>query len=156
MRTDQTVAGYIFRKNSFDFKPELLLIEHRKLGLWLPVGGHIDGNEIPPEAMIREAREEVGLSIKLLSVPSEYHTLNEVCQYANPLHSNIHKVGDHNHYCQFYICEAPGDQIVKANKKEISGSRWISYLNLNSFVEKNNLAYLAFKRYEEIKTKHYK
>ncbi|MCX6746733.1 MAG: NUDIX hydrolase [Candidatus Pacearchaeota archaeon] len=155
MKTDLTVAGYIFRKNSLDFKPELLLIKHKKLRLWLPVGGHIKANknETPPEAMIREAREEVGLDIILLAYTSEYCTLSEVSKCAIPFYSNIHNVGDHDHYCQFYICEA-GDQIVKLNKREISYSKWFSKRKLGDapfVIDNNNLAYLAFKKYEEIK-----
>ncbi|MCR4280214.1 MAG: hypothetical protein NUV82_02175 [Candidatus Komeilibacteria bacterium] len=41
MKTDLVVAGYIFHQN------KVLLVHHTKLGLWLPVGGHIDANETP-------------------------------------------------------------------------------------------------------------
>ena len=54
MKTDLVVGGYIFHNN------KLLLIHHNKLDLWLPVGGHIDPNEIPDDAIKREAQEEVG------------------------------------------------------------------------------------------------
>jgi 8-oxo-dGTP pyrophosphatase MutT (NUDIX family) len=150
---DLTVAGYIFRINSLDSKPELLLIKHKKLGLWLPVGGHMEGSEIPEEAMIREAREEVGLDIILLMDSSRHQTINELKKCASPFYSNIHNVGDHNHYCQFYICEA-GDQIVRINKREISDSAWFSGRNLGYAgfgIDDNNLAYLAFEKYEEAK-----
>ncbi len=43
-----------------------LLINHRKLGRWVPPGGKIDPNEIPDEAAIRECKEETGLDIILL------------------------------------------------------------------------------------------
>ena len=43
MKTDLTVAGYILNNN------KTLLIYHKKIGLWLPVGGHIEENETPVE-----------------------------------------------------------------------------------------------------------
>jgi len=38
-----------------------LLTEHRKLGRWLQLGGHCDGESDPLAAALREAREESGL-----------------------------------------------------------------------------------------------
>jgi 8-oxo-dGTP diphosphatase len=40
----------------------LLLGDHRKSGLWLPPGGHVEDGEDPREAVTREAREELGIS----------------------------------------------------------------------------------------------
>jgi 8-oxo-dGTP diphosphatase len=39
----------------------LMLGDHRKSGLWLPPGGHVEDGEDPRRAVIREAREELGL-----------------------------------------------------------------------------------------------
>jgi 8-oxo-dGTP pyrophosphatase MutT (NUDIX family) len=43
------------------------LHEHDRLGMWLPPGGHIDRDELPHEAAIRECREETGLDVDLIA-----------------------------------------------------------------------------------------
>ena len=45
---------------------KVLLIHHRKLKKWLPLGGHIELDEDPEIAAIRESEEESGLQIQLI------------------------------------------------------------------------------------------
>lgn len=45
---------------------KVLLLKHPKLQKWLPPGGHLEPNEIPPECAIREAFEETGLHVELI------------------------------------------------------------------------------------------
>ena len=40
----------------------VLLVHHRRLGTWLPVGGELEADETPLEAARRELLEETGLS----------------------------------------------------------------------------------------------
>ena len=47
------------------YNNKMLLHMHKKLGLWLPVGGHIDRDELPEEAALREAKEESGLDVEI-------------------------------------------------------------------------------------------
>ncbi len=44
----------------------VLLHRHRKLGMWLPPGGHIEENELPDDAAVREVFEETGLRVELV------------------------------------------------------------------------------------------
>ncbi|MBS0628962.1 MAG: NUDIX domain-containing protein [Verrucomicrobia bacterium] len=46
---------------------KFLLLLHPKLKKWLPPGGHIEKNETPPEAALREVREETGLEVEFLT-----------------------------------------------------------------------------------------
>jgi 8-oxo-dGTP pyrophosphatase MutT (NUDIX family) len=56
---DFTVAVFvIWHKN-------VLLHRHRKLGIWVPPGGHIEPDELPEQAAIRETLEESGVAIDL-------------------------------------------------------------------------------------------
>lgn len=41
----------------------VLLLKHKRLGLWLQPGGHVDPGEAPWDAALREANEETGLAV---------------------------------------------------------------------------------------------
>lgn len=45
----------------------VLLTHHRKLGRWLQLGGHSDGDPEPLRVAVREAEEESGLTVEPLS-----------------------------------------------------------------------------------------
>jgi 8-oxo-dGTP pyrophosphatase MutT (NUDIX family) len=44
----------------------VLMHYHRKLGKWLPPGGHIEDNELPDDAALREVLEETGVRVRLV------------------------------------------------------------------------------------------
>ena len=45
---------------------KMLLVYHKKFNKWMQPGGHIEGNENPLEAAVRETFEETGLNIDFL------------------------------------------------------------------------------------------
>lgn len=45
---------------------KLLLVKHKEYNKWLQPGGHIENNETPEEAAIREVYEETGIKITLI------------------------------------------------------------------------------------------
>ena len=75
-----------------------LLHLHRSLKMWLPPGGHIDRDELPHIAAIREVKEETGLDVNLIhemptiqsenaqEIPGPRHLLLE---NINPYHQHI-------------------------------------------------------------------
>src|SRR5258708_747044 len=58
-KIDFTVGVYIV------YQDKVLLRMHEKYHIWLPPGGHIELDEDPNEAAIREVKEEVGLDVEL-------------------------------------------------------------------------------------------
>ncbi len=59
-KIDFTVAIFVVHEG------KVLLIHHRNLNKWLPLGGHIELDEDPETAALREAKEESGLEVELL------------------------------------------------------------------------------------------
>src|SRR5438445_7485276 len=59
-KIDFTVAIFVVQNS------KVLLIHHRKLEKWLPLGGHIELDEDPEQAALREVKEESGLEVELL------------------------------------------------------------------------------------------
>ena len=59
-KIDFTVAIFVVHDG------KVLLIHHRMLDKWLPLGGHIELDEDPEQATLREAKEESGLDVELL------------------------------------------------------------------------------------------
>ncbi|WP_276272153.1 NUDIX hydrolase [Haloarcula litorea] len=77
------------------------LHEHDKLGMWLPAGGHVDRDELPHEAALRETREELGLDVDLVA-PRERVESETVRSIPQPQHFllediNVHENGDVGH-----------------------------------------------------------
>lgn len=60
---DFTVAVFVVHEN------RVLLHYHAKLARWLPPGGHIEPNELPDDAAIREVWEETGVRAQLACRP---------------------------------------------------------------------------------------
>ena len=56
-----TATGFVVDSNA------ILLHWHPKVLAWLPPGGHIENNEDPVEAILREVLEETGLKVEILS-----------------------------------------------------------------------------------------
>lgn len=113
------VSAYIVYNN------KVLLIHHKKLDMWLPVGGHIEENEVPDDAILREIKEEVGIEAEILNI-SDLPIVGSVKRNLHiPFYVNVHNVGDHNHCCLYYLCKPLNPENLKISE-ELKGFRWLS------------------------------
>tara|TARA_B110000438_G_scaffold293555_1_gene333610 strand:- start:2152 stop:2625 length:474 start_codon:yes stop_codon:yes gene_type:complete len=88
------------------YKSKIALHWHNKVEEWLPAGGHIDDNETPIEAGLREVKEEMGIEVKILSKPrySFDHVTNIPVPEAILIESVFDKkIGTHEHIDFIYF-----------------------------------------------------
>lgn len=103
---------------------KVLLVKHKKLGVWLYPGGHIESWETPDEALIREVKEETGLDIEILSSKDDNLADKEAMVYSLhlPYAFLCEKVGDHFHNDLIYLCKiVKGRESLKHDQRESDG-----------------------------------
>ncbi|MDO8510080.1 MAG: NUDIX domain-containing protein [bacterium] len=107
-KIDFTVEVFIVYDN------KVLLRMHDKYKIWLSVGGHIELDEDPNEAALREVKEEVGLDIELF----DSHTSgnNQDAGHRElipPQFLNRHKISDlHEHISLIYFATTTTDRVT--------------------------------------------
>ena len=95
-KIDFTVAIFVVHED------KILLIHHRKLDKWLPLGGHIELDEDPEIAALREAKEESGLDVELLGERPPT-TESGTRALIAPRFLDIHRINDtHEHIGMIY------------------------------------------------------
>ena len=93
----------------------VILHRHKRLGLWLQPGGHLDPGEWPHDAARREAQEETGLPVVGSLDPS------------TPVaHVDVHGGGlGHVHLDVRYVLPADGDPVPPADEsQDVRWFRW--------------------------------
>ncbi len=81
---------------------KVLIIHHRKLDKWLPLGGHIELDEDPEQAALRETKEESGLDVELLGERPPT-TSPGTRALIGPRFLDIHRISDtHEHIGMIY------------------------------------------------------
>jgi len=67
--TEHEITRHFTATTYIVFNEKVLLHWHSRLKMWLPPGGHIDRDELPHLAALREVKEETGLDVELLVAP---------------------------------------------------------------------------------------
>ncbi len=100
---------------------KVLLTWNKKCNIWVPVGGHIEANELPCNSVIREAKEESGLDIELVSVNKA-----DTANIAQPAQMNLDHVSeDHKHINLMYFAVVKGGVMMKESD-EGTALKWFS------------------------------
>jgi 8-oxo-dGTP pyrophosphatase MutT (NUDIX family) len=110
---------------------KVLLIYHRKLAKWLPAGGHLEPNELPPEGAKREALEETGLEIELMSHENLWIERDNAKSFERPFMCLLENVPArpeqpaHQHIDLIYVGRPIGGKELQ-NLDETGGMKWFS------------------------------
>ncbi|MDP4007393.1 MAG: NUDIX domain-containing protein [bacterium] len=117
---DWTIVAYVI------YGKKALFVFHKELQKWLPLGGHIELNEDPDEALAREVKEESG--IEEFEVLSEKPIMNapERKVLYTPSYMDIHPISNtHKHIGLTYFLKVSTDTVQLADQ-EHEEIRWLS------------------------------
>jgi len=145
-----TATGIVFNANN-----EILMLKHNKLQVWLPPGGHVEENDLPDSAVLREIFEETGIKAVIISLKQGLSLSGEGCkELERPfvvLLEDIEGNGLHNHIDMVYICLATNDEL-KLQTSEINDIGWFSYEQFRKLKTFENVTQTVSKAYEFIKS----
>jgi len=120
---DFTVAIFVVQD------ARVLLIHHRRLNKWLPLGGHIELDEEPEIAARREALEESGLDVELLGERPPTTEPGTRALIA-PRFLDIHRISEtHEHIGMIYWARPRAGQVQLA-EAEHRAIRWCTAAEL--------------------------
>jgi 8-oxo-dGTP pyrophosphatase MutT (NUDIX family) len=147
---DYTVEVFVVNND------KVLLRHHDKYHKWLSVGGHIELNEDPNQAAVREVKEEVGLDVNLVADLKPITTLRDgYAELIPPVFMNRHSINDnHEHTALTYFATSDTQKI----KLESESDRWV-WLNKEELEAMSGLQpeikYYATKALEQLKKSKY-
>ncbi|WP_436927077.1 NUDIX hydrolase [Halosimplex amylolyticum] len=114
---------------------------HDGLDRWLPPGGHVDRDELPHEAGLREVREETGLDPELVADVDDV-TSATVDPLPKPQHFQLADVnvhGDfvgHQHVDMVYYARADSREIDPSDGEQPAEDwRWFTAADLDGTVD---------------------
>lgn len=128
------------------YRDRVFLRKHDKYNLWLVPGGHIELDEDPVQAVIREAKEEAGLDIELVGdVPPNPDILEwGRKELLAPRYMNRHRVSPtHEHISLTYVAVAKSDHVAPSGDDISNEWRWVAESKLDAMDLLPNIRYYA-------------
>jgi 8-oxo-dGTP diphosphatase len=144
-----------------DFTAEVFIVngsrvflrKHDKYKIWLSVGGHIELNEDPVQAVIREVKEETGLDIEIVGKVPQTGNEKDYKELIPPKFLNRHRINEnHEHVSLVFFGKTKETEIVQNFEEKSDECRWFSMdeLNDSSYGLRENVRFYAMKALEEL------
>ena len=109
------------------YKDKVLLRKHDKYGVWISVGGHVELDEDPNQAAIREVKEEVGLDITLVDTRATKSSLKDYQELIPPAFMNRHRINNtHEHVTLTFFGVATTDNITNSSIEKSEDLKWLA------------------------------
>jgi 8-oxo-dGTP diphosphatase len=117
---DYTVGPVIIHPD----KTKVLLVLHPRYKKWLCIGGHIELDESPDQALLREIEEECGLQVEVLSEKPDLKSESSEILW-RPRFIDIHDANaPHKHIGLTYFCLAKSADFRLSDEHE--EMRWFT------------------------------
>lgn len=125
---DYTVAAYIVRLDNGE--PEVLLHRHKRMQKLLPIGGHIELDETPWQAVAREIKEESGYVLEqaeVLQPKQRIEFLSDIVVHPQPVAVTDQDVSsEHFHTDLAYAFVIYGEPRAEMGEGESTDLRWLT------------------------------
>lgn len=147
-----TAAIHVWHQDS------ILLVHHKKSGLWLPPGGHIEKDELPHQAAVRECQEETGVLAEIVSALGSLKQPVESHNLPVPFNCNLHWISQQNYnarrkgsagdavwsrgceqHLSFVFLGVCGTDRVQPNLDEVVEARFVSLEEVPKLVRRDDL-----------------
>jgi 8-oxo-dGTP pyrophosphatase MutT (NUDIX family) len=130
---------------------KVLLHYHKKYNTLFPLGGHIQPNELPDEAAVREVYEESGLKISLLD-NDEKLELGNVKQIHKPMYLLLENIGQPIENIDFIYFATTEEDVLKPQDGESTQFYWLSREEISKNKNiKQHIKEIALKALDSIK-----
>ncbi len=123
---DFTVAIYLV------YKDKVLFVFHNLFNRWLPIGGHIELNENPEQALFKEIKEECGLQVKIYGNKPRFNLDKDIVESLyTPVYMNLSKVNEAHRDVKMVYYARPESDKVKLNTQEHKEYKWFTFDELS-------------------------
>jgi 8-oxo-dGTP diphosphatase len=110
------VAYFLLRDPDDD---SVFLVHHRRAGLWLPSGGHVEPGEDPADTVRREAPEELGVPARFARAEPEPLFLTVTDTVGDPR-------ARHTDVSLWYLLHGSRSDALRPDGREFAAARWWS------------------------------